>query len=57
MSSMFNYNASRYVSDGANVLLHRKLAWILRTYKEWRLPRGRTDVFEALAKASRLGME
>ena len=56
MSAMMNYDAATYRPGSRNILLHRKLEWMLRTYKEWKLPPGRTDVFEALAKASNLGM-
>jgi hypothetical protein len=57
ISAMLNYGAAEYEQEGNNVLLHRKLDWMLRTYRdEWKLPRGRTDVFVALAKAAGLGM-
>jgi hypothetical protein len=57
ISAMLNYNAIRYRADDTNVLLHRKLDWMLRIYRdEWKLPPGRTDVFLALAKAAHLGM-
>ena len=58
ISAMLNYEAAQYRTDSRNVLLHRKLEWILRTYRdEWKLPPGRTDVFVALANASSLGMQ
>jgi hypothetical protein len=56
ISDMLNYKATCYLADGPNVLLHRKLDWMRRTYREWKLPPGRTDVFMALAKAAHLGM-
>jgi hypothetical protein len=56
MSDMMNYGVATYRPGGRNILLHRKLEWMLCTYKEWKLPPSRTDVFVALAKASRLGM-
>jgi hypothetical protein len=55
-STMMNYDAATYRSGSRNILLHHKLEWMLRSYKEWKLPPGRKDVFVALAKASNLGM-
>ncbi len=48
---------NHYRAGDKNVLLHRKLEWILRTYQdEWRLEPGRADVFDALITAANLGM-
>ena len=56
-SRMMAYQAGRYRSEDKNVLLHRKLEWILRTYRDdWKLARGRSDVFEALVAAVNLGL-
>lgn len=43
--------------EPANLLLFRKLEWMLRTCRDWNLAYGRKDVLEALAKASYLGMK
>jgi hypothetical protein len=56
ISKMLNYDTVEYPLGSPNVLLHRKLEWILRTCREWKLPRGRTEVLVALAKACQLGI-
>lgn len=42
--------------EPANLLLFRRLEWMLRTCREWNLAYGRKDVLEALAKASCIGL-
>ena len=56
ISKMVSYDAVEYAPDSPNSLLHRKLGWMLQTCREWKLPKGRTDVLVALAKACKLGM-
>jgi hypothetical protein len=53
---MMSYDAIEYPLGSPNVLLHRKLKWILETCREWKLPKGQTDVLAGLAKVARLGM-
>lgn len=56
ISRMLGYEAVEYPPGSPNLLLHRRLEWMLRTCREWKLPKGRTDVLVALAKACQLGM-
>jgi hypothetical protein len=57
IADMMGYDAGKYRPDSRNIPLHWRLVWILKTYRdEWKLPPGRKDVFEALAKASKLGI-
>jgi len=56
ISAMLNYGVVEYRHGANTELLHRKLDWMLRTYRDWGLPPGRTDVFVALAKAANLGI-
>ncbi len=41
-AAMLKYEVGHYRANDKNVLLHRKLAWILRTYRDdWTLGAGR----------------
>ncbi len=42
--------------EPANLLLFRRLEWMLRTCREWNLACGRKDVLAVLAKACSIGM-
>jgi hypothetical protein len=55
MSAWNTYEARNLEED--NLLLFRKLDWILLTCRKWKLANGRKDVLEALAKACALGMK
>ena len=41
ISDMLGYEVAQYEPYSDDVLLDRKLEWMLRTYREWRLPPGR----------------
>jgi hypothetical protein len=55
ISDMLRYDRE-YAPGSPNLLLHRKLEWMLRVCREWKLPKGRTDALVALAEACKLGM-
>lgn len=47
---------STFEEGGNNECVHERLKFVLKTYREWKLPPAQRDVFIALAKAAWLGI-